>query len=133
MTPAPFRKLQRRPHVLALPAGHLLTYDYGAYDVSRGAQAVLRRVKDGERPRAVIAYVQSIGYVKGADTDLKTVLPELTMQTLTRLAEVVAVRKVSNGAKVCFYFDLQLDGYRYDANATIAGQIVQQPGLPAKH
>ncbi len=112
--------------VLALPAGHVLTYDYGAYNVSLEAQAVLRRVKDGERPRAVLAYIQPIGYVKGAGTNVKTVLHEPTMQTLTRLAEVVAVREVSNGEKVRFYFDLELGGYPYDANATIAGQMVEQ-------
>jgi hypothetical protein len=60
--------------ILALPAGHVVTYDYSSGNVSPAAQVALRNFAPGSRFRVVLAYVQSEGYKKGDGSSVKSVV-----------------------------------------------------------
>lgn len=110
--------------ILALPAGHVVTYDYSADHVSSPAEAVLRDFKPNDRIRAVLAYVQPKAYQKGNGATAKDVLSDPTIQTLTRLAHIVAVRSSEVGERTRYYFDLELAGYPNDKKTTIANDFI---------
>ena len=111
--------------ILALPAGFVVTYDYSARNISDGALQLLRAFKTAQPVRAVLAYVQPETYEKGAASDATGVLPAPTIQTLTRLARVIDVREVNSDTSVRYYIDLELRGYPYDPNRTIANGLVK--------
>lgn len=112
--------------VLALPAGHVVTYDYSARHISKDAEAVLRDFKPGSRVRAVLAYVQPKAYKKGDGSDDDNVLAQPTIQTLTRLAWIIAAHPSKVGDRTRYYFDLELDGYPNDSKSTIANELIAQ-------
>jgi hypothetical protein len=99
--------------ILALPNKHIVTYDYGEGHVSAAAIEVLRKKKTAPQNgvRAVLAYIQPWAYKKGAGLTDTNPLAEPTFQALTRLANIVEVREVTNNNKARFYVDLELLGY----------------------
>lgn len=112
--------------VLSLPAGHVVTYDYSAGNISGDAETLLLNFKDGTRVRVVLVYIQAEAYEKGNGSASTNVLVEPTIQTLTRLAWIVAVRSVQNGTRHRYYFDLELGGYPNDLKGVIAKDFVAQ-------
>jgi hypothetical protein len=110
--------------ILSLPAGHVVTYDYSSGNVSPAAQVALGNFTPGSRLRAVLAYVQTEGYKKGDGSSETTVLQTATIQTLTRLAWIVAVRSKEVGEKVRFYLDLELAGYPNDPKTAVANALI---------
>jgi hypothetical protein len=112
--------------ILSLPAGHVVTYDYGARHISPAAQSALRNFVHGDRLRVVLAYIQPKAYKKGAGSTREHVLVAPTIQTLTRLAWIVAVRPSPVGEQTRYYFDLELGGYPNDLKMTIANDLIKK-------
>lgn len=111
--------------ILALPQGHVVTYDYGAGNVSAAALPVLTQLLQPQQTtRAILAYIEPQGYAKGAGTNATAPLPEPTFQTLTRLVRVLDVRAVDYGNSVRYYIDLELLGYPFDRDQAAAKGIV---------
>ncbi|MDC7693870.1 hypothetical protein PQU94_06190 [Asticcacaulis sp. DXS10W] len=112
--------------ILALPKGHVVTYDYSARHISEAAQQILRALVDPKyKVRAVLAYIQPDAYQKGEEVISDETLVSPTFQTLTRLANVIAVRQVNHNGKPRYYIDLELFGYPYDPERTTAGNVVE--------
>ncbi|MEA3054457.1 MAG: hypothetical protein QOG72_3360 [Sphingomonadales bacterium] len=111
--------------ILALPQGHVVTYDYGAGNVAADTLPVLTQLLQPDKTtRAILAYMEPTGYSKGAGTDATSALPEPTFQTLTRLARVLDVREIQYGKSVRYYIDLELLGYPSDRDQAQAKTIV---------
>jgi hypothetical protein len=114
--------------ILSLPREHVVTYDYSAGNIEEQALTILKRlVRSGERRRVLLAYMQALDYKKGdSSPEADPVLPETSFATLTRLAEVIAVRELTNNNKTRYYLDLKLLGYPFDRHQTIANDIVRE-------
>jgi len=113
--------------ILSLPRGYVVTYDYSAGNIDPDALNVLKRlVSSHEKRRILLAYMQSNDYKKGDPSPEFPTLPEGSFATLTRLAELVAVRELTNNKKTRYYLDLQLFGYPFDRCQTIANDIVTE-------
>ena len=123
--------------ILALPRGHVVTYDYSASHIDDNALTILRNM-DGkkEQRRVLLAYLQAQDYQKGDPSADDALLPQNSFATLTRLAKLVAVRSLTNNNKTRYYLDLELLGYPFDRNQTIAKDIVaelrKQDSVPMK-
>ena len=110
--------------ILSLPPGHIVTYDYKAQHIERAAQTILNQcATSAERPRILLAYIQARDYKKGDPSSNDKLLPEDSFVTLTRLAELVAIRTVGNDEAKRYYLDLRLRGYPFDRHQTIAKDI----------
>jgi hypothetical protein len=111
--------------IIALPRDYVVTYDYSVKHISADAVAILRRF-NSETPtiRAVLAYAQAETYKKGDGSDSDQPISPPIFATLTRLAQVIAVREIKNDDGVRFYIDLQLRGYPFDRGRSIANHIV---------
>jgi hypothetical protein len=116
-------------NIIALPRDHVVTYDYSIKHVSSDAVGILRAFNSGNpKPtiRVILAYVQAVAYKKGAGSDSSDPIPEPTFATLTRLAKVIAVRETKNDDGARFYIDLQLQGYPFDKDRSVAKSIVMK-------
>jgi hypothetical protein len=112
--------------ILSLPRGHVVTYDYSAGNIEKEALTILNNVTGSkEKRRVLLAYVQANEYKKG-DANPEGILPENSFATLTRLAELIAVRPLTNNNKTRYYLDLHLLGYPFDRRQTIAIDIVAE-------
>ncbi len=114
--------------ILALPKGHVVTYDYSERNVSAAAIDVLRKKAKARqiKVRAVLAYVQAETYKKGAGTNAAELLGPPTLQTLTRLGEVIEVREIRNNNKTRYYVDIELHDYPYDKDQVTAKRIIDR-------
>jgi hypothetical protein len=113
--------------ILSFPRGHVVTYDYSASHIDAEALAMLKPlVGSREKRRVLLAYMQANEYKKGDPSPDAEVLPENAFATLTRLAELVAVRELTNNNKTRYYLDLRLLGYPFDRRQTIANDIVAE-------
>lgn len=111
--------------ILALPSGHVVTYDYGEGNVSGAASLVLEELlKPHQTTRALLAYIEPKGYQKGAGTNATGPLSEPTFQTLTRIVRVLDVRKMQYGKSARYYIDLELLGYPFDRDQTGANALI---------
>jgi hypothetical protein len=110
--------------ILSLPRGHIVTYDYSAQHIQREAVAVLKECVISQKPRRVLlAYMQAKDYKKGDPSSDDQPLPEGSFVMLTRLAELVTVREITNNNKVRYYLDLRLGGYPFDRRQAVATDI----------
>jgi hypothetical protein len=113
--------------ILALPEGHVVTYDYSVKHVSSNAIDILRaRVSVESEVRVVLAYAQSPDYNKGEGTNDDKPFEVPVFATLTRLSRIVAVREVKNDDGARYYIDLHLLGYPFDPGRAIATRIVEK-------
>lgn len=116
-------------NIIALPRGHVVSYDYGIKNVSSEAAGILRQFDSAASAltiRVILAYVQAADYKKGAGSESVDPIPEPTFATLTRLAKVLSVREIKNDNGVRFYIDLQLLGYPFDKDRSVAKSIVSK-------
>jgi len=74
----------------------------------------------------VLAYIQARDYKKGDKTPDLAPLPATSLLTLTRLAKIASVRKVTGAKSERFYIDLKLLGYPYDRNQDLAKEIIKE-------
>jgi hypothetical protein len=113
--------------ILCLPINHVVTYDYSAHHIDQDALTILKELatKGGTR-RALLAYMQSKDYNKGDASSETTPLAEDSFVTLTRLAELIAVREVTSNDKTRYYLDLCLLSYPFDRHQSIAKDIVKE-------
>jgi len=113
--------------ILSLPRGYVVTYDYSAGNIDPDALTILKTlVNSHEKRRVLLAYMQAKEYKKGDPSPESQILPDGSFATLTRLAELVAVRELTNNNKTRYYMDLQLLGYPFDRRQTIANDIVTE-------
>jgi hypothetical protein len=113
--------------ILALPTGHVYTYDYSNVNVSPEAAEILKKVQSGGvSARAILAYAQAAGYNKGAGTNSQDPIADPVFATLTRLGRILNVRSLDSDGHIRYYIDIELTGYPYDRQGTIAQDIVKQ-------
>jgi hypothetical protein len=113
--------------IIALPRDYVVTYDYHIKNVAKDAATILDSFIGAETAsefRVILAYVQSQTYKKGDGSDSLDPIPDPSFATLTRLAKVAAVRKTKNDDGARYYIDLQLLGYPFDRDRSIANTIV---------
>jgi hypothetical protein len=113
--------------IIALPRDYVVTYDYSIRHVAGDVASVLDNfvaTNPASKIRVILAYLQPQAYQKGDGSDSVDPIPDPTFATLTRLAEVAAVRKTKNDDGDRYYIDLQLLGYPFDRDRSIAKSIV---------
>jgi hypothetical protein len=113
--------------IIAYPREWVVTYDYGAKNVDPDAQTFLEALEKSEAPcqPVLLAYIQAPTHAKGMGQPPAGPLPADSIQVLTRLAHIVAVRTVKHDQATRYYFDLKLGGYPYDRNSAIAAVVVE--------
>lgn len=113
--------------IVALPRDYVVTYDYSIRHIAKDAAAILDSLivaKSALEVRVILAYMQPEKYRKGDGSDSADPIPEPAFATLTRLARIAAVRKTKNDDGDRYYIDLQLLGYPFDRDRSIAKAII---------
>jgi len=111
--------------ILALPAGHTVTYDYRSSQVTDEVQNDLDDFNPSENHQVVLVYVQDPGYVKGTGVNSGEPLPNTCIQLITRLATIEKVRPLANEDGTRYFIDLKLASYPADREGAHVRRILQ--------